>query len=438
VVTSGTATLTVDDSTTYQTFNGFGGTFNELGWSYLSLLSPSDQTQAMTLLFDATNGAGFVYGRIPIGSNDFATSFYTDDDSATNDYSMANFSIARDKQYVIPYVQAALKINPNIHLWASPWSPPGWMKVNGQPLMGWEPPGSVAGTVGGEMIDDPNILQAYALYISMWVQGYEGLGLPIEVLMPQNEPSYDTSYSSCLWPPPLYEKFIAQYLGPQFASLKLDTQIYVGTMSDGDPNTDDTILSDIMADQTAMKYVKGFGMQWNVLSQVPSVTPANLPIWQTEHKCGNYHWLTPFNPNQAPNDFPYAVESWGNIRDWIKAGVNTYGAWNMVLDTIGIGIAKTIWPQNALLTVDRTSKTLNVTPAYYVFRHVSQYVVPGAQRVATSGSSSLDSLAFKNQDGSIVTIMYNSGSSAVSTTLSANHKLLQFSVPANAFATVKD
>jgi glucosylceramidase len=170
-----------------------------------------------------------------------------------------------------------------------------------------------------------------------------------------------------------------------------------------------------------------------------SSLPSGLDVWQTEHKAGNYPWATPFNMNQAPNDYAYAVESWGLIRDWLKAGVNSYSAWNMVLDTVGLGIDTVrVWPQDALLTVDTSAKTLNVTPAYYVFRHYSQYVDPGATRVATSGSSTLDALAFKNPDGSITAIMYNSGSAAVSTVLAAGNTKLQFSVPANGFATVRN
>jgi glucosylceramidase len=109
----------------------------------------------------------------------------------------------------------------------------------------------------------------------------------------------------------------------------------------------------------------------------------------------------------------------------------------MVLDTVGTGIdAGRRWPQNALLTVDRTAKTLTATPAYYVFRHFSQYVSPGAKRVATSGTA-LDMLAFKNADGSIVAVLYNSGTAARTTTLSIGGARLQFSIPASGFATVK-
>ena len=105
----------------------------------------------------------------------------------------------------------------------------------------------------------------------------------------------------------------------------------------------------------------------------------------------------------------------------------------MVLDTIGNGIdSGRLWPQNALLTVDTSAKKLIITPAYYVFRHVSQYVVPGAKRVATSGG---DALAFKNADGSIVTVMYNSGA-AKKAIVAVGGKKLQFDLPGDGWATV--
>jgi glucosylceramidase len=157
---------------------------------------------------------------------------------------------------------------------------------------------------------------------------------------------------------------------------------------------------------------------------------------QTEHRCGNYPWEeATFNPNQPPNDHAYAVESWGLIRDWIEAGVNSYSAWNMVLDTQGHNLdEERPWPQNALLTVSRSSGTLNVTPAYYVFRHFSYFVDPGAVRLGTSGNA--DALAFRNPDGSLVTVVHNSGGQAAQTTLGVGGTTVQFQVPAQGWATV--
>jgi glucosylceramidase len=300
----------------------------------------------------------------------------------------------------------------------------------------------MSGWDGGNMKDDAQVLQAHALYLAKFVQEYGKEDITIEAIHPQNEPGYATRYPSCLWTAALMNKFIGTYLGPTFASQNVTAKIYLGTMSNNDAGMDGTIVSTVTGDSTSMKYVKGFGLQWNMLPVVSGLTSKNLQIVQSEHKCGNYPWnpgggLPAFDANKPQNDYPYGVESWGYIRDWIKAGVNVYSAWNMVLDNIGKNLDTTRpWPQNALLTVDRTAKTLTATPAYYVFRHVSQYVVPGAKRVATTGSSP-DALAFKNPDGSIVVAMYNSGSSAKTTTLSVGGTKLQFSIPANGFATVK-
>src|SRR5678815_1193221 len=161
--------------------------------------------------------------------------------------------------------------------------------------------------------------------------------------------------------------------------------------------------------------------------------PYHLPVWQTEHKCGNYPWGSPFDATRAPNDQAYAVESWGLIRDWIRAGVTAYSAWNMVLDTVGTGIDTTrVWPQNALLTVDTAAHTLNVTPAYYVFRHVSQFVATGAKIVATSGG---DALAFRNPDGAIVVVARNEGA-ARTMTVAAGGRKLQLAMPGDGWATI--
>ena len=149
-------------------------------------------------------------------------------------------------------------------------------------------------------------------------------------------------------------------------------------------------------------------------------------VWQTEHKCGNYNFSTPYwdqsryDPNKAQNDHLYGEESWQLIRDWIVAGVNAYSAWNMVLDTVGKSLGN--WPQNALLVVDRSAKKLIVTPAYYAFRHFSQYVAPGATRIKISGST--DAVAFKNPDGSIITEVYNKGSSSKTTTVAHRQRVV--------------
>jgi glucosylceramidase len=205
----------------------------------------------------------------------------------------------------------------------------------------------------------------------------------------------------------------------------------LGTINGG--GNDPEIVSSVMADATARGYVEVLGFQWGMQDKAAGARRYHLPIWQTEHKCGNYPWEKGFKADRAPNDHAYAVESWGLLRDWIKAGVTAYSAWNMVLDTVGVGIDTTrVWPQNALLTVDTQAKKLNITPTYYVFRHFSQFVATGARVVATNGG---DAVAFKNPDGSIVTVLHNSGAEKTMTVASAG-KMLRFAMPGNGWATV--
>jgi glucosylceramidase len=187
-----------------------------------------------------------------------------------------------------------------------------------------------------------------------------------------------------------------------------------------------------------MAVVKGFGVQWNLQAAVAGLA-AKAPVMQTEHRCGNYNFDSPYwdksryDANKAQNDHLYGEESWQLIRDWIVSGVNSYSAWNMVLDTVGKSLDN--WPQNALLVVDRSAKTLTPTAAYYVFRHYSQYISPGATRVAISGSK--DALAFKNPDGSIIVELYNGGASSKATKVGIHDVVYQFDVPAHGWATLR-
>jgi glucosylceramidase len=446
VVTSGTADVTVNDSTTVQTWEGFGTTFNELGWTYLTTQALKDQ--AMQLLF-GKDGCNFAWGRIPMGASDYAVSRYTDDDTGTDvtpltdqsnrpaaDTTLSKFSTARDAQYLIPYIKAAQAVKSDIRFWASPWTPPVWMKT------GYKSDNGSGGTAkrpsyydGGSMVNSSTNLTAYAQYYAKFVQGYKDQGINIELVSPQSEPGYDSNFPSCLWDKTTYTAWVGQYLGP--AMKNLGVKVMLGTLSNGDTGKDIDTANAVLADATAKSFVSVAGVQWGVLDKANTGTTfGGLPLWATQHKCGNYPWnpsgYPAYNSSQAPNDFAYGVESWGYIRDAITKGkVTSYSAANMVLDKIGLGIdTSRDWKQNALLFVN--SGTLTVTPAYYVFRHLAQYVQPGAKVVTTTGG---DAVAFKNPDNTIVAVMYNSGAAKIST-VSIGGKLLQFSMPASGFATV--
>jgi glucosylceramidase len=451
--TTASATVTVNDTTVNQKWEGFGGAFNELGWKVLT--SQAMQTQALTLLFSPTDGANFTWGRIPMGASDYAESRYTNDDNGEDpaamssganrpaaDTGLTKFSIARDMMKLIPYIKAAQGIRSDLHFWASPWTPPVWMKTGYKMDSGGTGGGSAKKPSyydGGTVTNTPANLAAYAMLYTKFVNAYKDQGINIEIVSPQNEPGYDQNYPSALWESATYVAWVKDHLGP--AMKTLGVRVMLGTLSNaGDNNRNDiNIATALLGDATAKSMVSVVGVQWGVLDKVNGgQTFQGLPIWATEHKCGNYPWnpsgYPAYNNTMAPNDQAYAVESWGYLRDAINKGkVTSYSAWNMVLDRLGLGNdTSRDWKQDALIVANGT--TLTPTPAYYVFRHLSQYVVPGANVV---GTSSADAVAFKNPDGSLVVTAYNSGAANASYVVAIGGKKFQFAMPAQGWATVK-
>jgi glucosylceramidase len=282
------------------------------------------------------------------------------------------------------------------------------------------------------MKTDDATLKAFAQYLVKWVQAFQDQGIKIEIVSPQNEPNYAENYPSCHWDTATFVTFVGKYFGPAITSASLDIKVMDGTLSN--PSGDADIGQKVLQDSTAKGYIGAIGVQWgmaaaNQMSALKNLA-GGISIWLSEHQCGG----TIGSTAPAPNDQAYGVASWSNIRDAIKNGVTAYNAWNMVLDPGGLGIDDgRKWPQNALL-VANSDKTITQTPAYYVFRHFSQFVDPGAKVVATSGG---DAIGFKNPDGSLVAVMFNNGAANNNYVVSIGGKKLQFAMPNNGWATVK-
>ncbi len=177
-----------------QHVTGFGGTFNEIGWNALQSLSQEERDKVMASLF-VEEGVRFSLGRTPVACSDYSFGYYSYND-VKDDYTMRNFSIDRDRFILIPYIKEALKLRPDLKMWASPWTPPAWMKVNehySQKSSGIEgtdighnrldPARNVLGNVTGFKMQQ-GYLQAYALYFSKYVQAYKKNGITISMLMP--------------------------------------------------------------------------------------------------------------------------------------------------------------------------------------------------------------------------------------------------------------
>src|SRR5690625_3864829 len=190
--------LSIGDQS-YQTVGHFGGCFNELGFQALSHLSKKEQEQYFFDLFHPDGEQKFTMCRLPIGASDYALEWYSLNEH-DGDYEMEHFSIERDQKYLIPYIKKALKMNPDLKLFASPWSPPTWMK---------SPKAYNFGTLRWEK----RVLEAYALYFVKFIQAYEKEGIKIDQIHVQNEVVADQKFPSCVWTGEQLREFIAKYLG---------------------------------------------------------------------------------------------------------------------------------------------------------------------------------------------------------------------------------
>src|SRR6188768_4295036 len=427
------ATVTVTSTATAQAWDGFGGTFNEKGAQMLMGLDAAKQAEIMKKLFDVKDGLGFTWGRIPIGPSDYAIERYSFQASAT-----AAFSIDHDKTAsgtskapMMPFIKAAMAVKPDIKFWGSAWTPPPWMKDNNA-------------YDKGTMTNTKANLDLYAGYLVNWIKAYEAEGIKINFIVPQNEPGWAQAYPSCAWGSYTDDgtnhygtaylgDFVKNNLSPAMTAANLTTNIWYGTFSN------DGAFPDYWANVPPSNLLKGVTLQWATIAEVQKVAQAGFKVMQSEHQCGNYPWkgvkqsdgsykstagttvdsadAEHFFADYAPNNHNYGIETWTLLKSWIDKGVNSYSAWNMVLDKGGFNLDSVRkWPQNSLIVVDGTS--VKYTAAYYVFRHLAQFVEPGGTVLKVSGSGAANALAFKNPDGTVIVVAYNSGTAAAMTTLS--------------------
>jgi glucosylceramidase len=364
---------------TYQTIEGFGGCFNELSWIALSQLPEKTQGKVMDLLFKPDGECNFSFGRLPIGASDYAAEWYSHNEFP-GDYSMEKFSIARDRLYLIPYIQAALKRRNDLKLFASPWSPPTWMKF---------PKAYNYGT----MIWTKENLSAYALYLLKFVQAYQEAGIHIRQLHVQNEPAADQKFPSCRWTGEQLREFIRDYLGPLFERSGVSTEIWLGAINSG---AYDSYVHSVLSDPLARRFISGVGYQWAGKEAVQRTYESwpGIGLMQTENECGD-----------GGNTWDYAHYVFNLFRHYFSNGVRAYIYWNMVL--LPEGQSTWGWKQNSLITVKPDTREVIFNPEFYVMKHFSHFVKPGAVRLGLKGPWTGNALAFKNPNNQIIIVLNN-------------------------------
>ena len=376
-----------------QEIKGFGACFNELGWTSLSLLSESDRETVMKELFSPGKGLNFTIARMPIGANDFSLGWYSYNETP-GDFMLTDFSIENDEKTLTSFIRNAKRYHPELKIWASPWCPPSWMKYNKHyacrpdkvnDLEG-DPKTDLEGT--DMFIQEDRYMEAYARYFGKFIDAYKKKGIDIYCVAPQNEFNSCQNFPSCTWTAAGLARFTGKFLGPEMQ--KRDVEIMLGTVER--PNT--LLCDTILNDPDCKRYITSVGFQWAGKGAIGDISQRypNLTLYQTEQECGD-----------GKNNWKGAVYSWKLMEHYLSNGCNIYDYWNISLEKGGI--SHWGWAQNSLVVVDPATKTYEYTPEFYVMKHFSHFILPGAVRLETSGMDNL--LAFKNPDGSIIVVAGN-------------------------------
>jgi len=399
-------------------WRGFGACFNELGWLALSKLNASLRKQTLDRLFDPAGEARFEFCRLPIGANDYSSDWYSLDETP-GDFELHHFSIERDKICLIPYIKEALKRRPDLTLFASPWSPPTWMK---RPAI----------YNGGSFIQEPRYWDAYARYFLRFIEAYAAQGIRIAQIHVQNEPISRQPFPSCVITGEEFRIFIGQYLGPLLVKHGCETEVWLGTLN-GPPSDERKFTTGfneyanvVLQDPDARKYTKGVSYQWDGRNAVHRTRLAfpDVPLIQSENECGD-----------GANTWEYAWYVADLFHHYLSQGVSGYVYWNSVLEPNGESTWG--WRQNSLFTVDPQNGTITPNAEYHIMRHYSAFVRRGDRRETCASAWAGNAIAFRREsDGSAAVIVRNPFADARTIRIAEASRRWRVTLPAKSLNTI--
>ena len=416
------AAIVVNPDKQFQTFLGIGGAITDASAETFAKLPKEQQEKLINAYYNPTTGIGYTLARTNIHSCDFSSGSYTyiqEGDSA-----LKTFSIDHDKQFRIPLIKRAIAATGGkLNLFASPWSPPAFMKTNNSMLQG----GSLK----------PEFYQPWANYYVKFIKAYEKEGIPIWGLTIQNEPMAKQTWESCIYTAEQERDFLKDYLGPTLQKEGLgDKKIIVW-----DHNRDLVFqrANTILNDSIASKYVWGIGFHWyedwkdgkpmfDNVERVHEAYPDKNLIF-TEG-CNERYDLSRIEDPKLPERYGRSM-----IHDFNNGTVG-WTDWNILLDQTG-------GPNHvgnfcfAPVHGDTQTGVLTFTNSYYYIGQFSKYIRPGAKRVSSvSSSNDLLTTAFLNTDGSIIVIAMNTKDEGISYTLNLNSEMTKVSIPPHAIQTI--
>ena len=405
----------VDPKRTFQTLEGFGAAFTESAATTWLKLSPPQRAQVMQDYFSVENGNGYTFCRVHMNSCDFSLGNYAHVDKP-GDVTLDGFSIDRDRLALIPMIQAAIATAKRpIKLLVSPWSPPAWMKSNGQM------------NLGGKLL--PLYANAWARCFVRFIQAYEYEGIPIWGVSVQNEPAAVQSWDSCIYTAEEERDFVRDHLGPELAKAGLD-RINIVIW---DHNRDLMVerAGTVYADPAAAKYVWGTGFHWygeDHFDHVQLVHDAwpNKKLLFTEgcQEGGPHHGSWALGER-------YARSIVNDLNRWTVGWID----WNLVLDKTG-GPNHVGNLCSAPILVDAATDTLVRQSSYYYLGHFTRFAKPGAHRVLCAASrQDIEVTAFANPDASIVVVAMNRTDTPISFRLRIEARNTVALLPPNSIAT---
>lgn len=412
----------VDPSKTFQTMLGIGGALTDASAETFYKLPADKQKELLTAYYDKTAGIGYTMARTNIQSCDFSSDSYSY--VQPGDVSLKSFDVSHDLKYRVPFIKAAMAAaGGHLNIFATPWSPPAWMKSNNDVLH------------GGKLLAKYD--QPWANFYVKFIKTYEKLGIPIWGLSVQNEPMATQTWESCLYTAEDERDFIKNYLGPTLAKAGMGGKHLIAW----DHNRDLMYqrASTILEDPAAAKYVWGVGYHWYETWTGAGMNFENerlvarafpdKPLIFTEG-CAERFDANRLTSWDLGEKYGYSM-----INDF-NAGTVAWTDWNVLLDEQG-------GPNHvgnfcfAPIHADTKTGQLIYTNAYYYIGHFSKFIQPGAKRVAAAPSRDmLLSTAYVNPDGKLAVVVMNNTDKDIEYYLWIKGQAAKTSAPAHSIATL--
>lgn len=405
-----TDAVVVNPNKTFQTIDGFGGAFTDSACFVFNRMPAPARKELFHQLFDPSQ-LNLNVCRTCIGASDYATEAYSYCEGQP-DPKMERFSIAHDEKWIIPMIKEARQVNPQMRIFGSPWSPPGWMKSNKSML-------------GGSM--QRKYMSAYAQYFAKFVQAYEKHGVPIASVTVQNEVDTDQDgrMPACAWPQEYECDFVAHELGPTFEREKIKTKIWI---IDHNYNMWGRALAS-MEDPPVRKYVSGIA--WHGYMG----DPGKMTVVHDAYPNLGMYW-TEGGPDINDKNYASDWSKWssqftGILRNWSSSVT----VWNLALDEAG---KPNIGPFSCggLVTVDSKTNAVTYSGQYWALSQFASHVKRGAVRVDSQGTiTGVSHVAFKNPDGSYVAVVTNEGTAPHTINLLLGDHVAKLDLPADSVTT---